>query len=355
MSEGPRSVTVSAPVRTADVGGWTDTWFAVRGTVTNVAVGPGVEVTVRAIDVPADHARVIVDDLGFDAVLDLRDPQASPDPFLAMAVAAARPARPVEIRLRCFVPPGSGLGTSAAVSVGVIGAVWAFDDRLVDAVSLASAAHGVETSLGLQSGVQDQLAAAFGGTRRYDIRYPTLRAAHVLVDDPGDLFDGRLLTVYLGQPHSSSEVHRDVIAELEAGGHRAALDDLRVAAMNAAAALSRRDLRAFGRAMRLHNDATRRLHEPIVSPLADQVGALADEFGAFGWKANGAGGQGGTVAVLAGADPEQRAALVAAIAAHPGCEIIALRPTRSGCALHRSADPPGARDSVAHEYLGGGE
>ncbi len=331
------------------MGGWTDTWFAVRGTVTNVAVGPGVEVGVRAIDLPADHARVIVEAVAVDSIVDLRDPQAAADPFLAMAVATATPSRPIEIRLRCFVPPGSGLGTSAAVSVAVIGAVWAFEGRIIDPVALASAAHGVETSLGLQSGVQDQLAAAFGGTRRYDIRYPTLKAAHLLVDDPVQLFDGRLLTVYLGQPHSSSEVHRDVIAALEAGGHRAALDDLRVAAMNAATALSRRDLPAFGRAMRMHNDATRRLHEPIVSPLADQVGAIAGAFGALGWKANGAGGQGGTVAVLAGADPDQRAALIAAIAAQPGCELLALRPTRAGCAVHRSTDPPGARDSVADD------
>lgn len=345
----PRSISVSAPVRTADVGGWTDTWFAVRGTVTNIAVEPGVEVTVRAIDLPADHARIVVDELGFDAVVDLRNPLAAEDRFLAMAATAATPSRPVEISLRCFVPPGSGLGTSAAVSVAVIGAIWAFDDRSVDPVVLASAAHGVETTLGLQSGVQDQLAAAFGGVRRYDIRYPSAKATHVLVEDPVALFDGRLLTVYLGQPHSSSEVHRHVIAELEAGGHRAALDDLRVAAMNAAAALSRRDLPAFGRAMRNHNDATRRLHEPIVSPLADQVGALADAFGGLGWKANGAGGHGGTVAVLAGVDPDQRAALVAAIAAHPGCEILPLRPTRAGFTIHHPGDTRNPRDNFADD------
>ena len=338
MSETVPTVTVSAPVRTADVGGWTDTWFAVRGTVTNVAVEPGVEVTVGAIDLPADHARILVDESGSEAVVDLRNPMAAADPFLAMAVAAATPARPVDVRLRCFVPPGSGLGTSAAVSVAIIGAVWALDGRFFDPAALASAAHGVETSLGLQSGVQDQLAAAFGGTRRHDIRYPTIRATHVLVEDPLALFDERLLTVYLGQPHSSSEVHHDVIAELEAGGHRAALDDLRVAAMNAAAALTRRDLPAFGRAMRHHNDATRRLHGPIVSPLADHVGTLADAHGGLGWKANGAGGHGGTVAVLAGADPDQRAALIAAIAAYPGCEILALRPTHAGFTVHRPED-----------------
>ncbi len=349
LSKMLRAATVSAPVRTADVGGWTDTWFAIRGIVTNVAVEPGVEVSVRSIDLPAEHARIVVDELTLDAIVDLRNPTSAADPFLAMATAMAKPTRPIEIRLRCFVPPASGLGTSAAVSVAVIGAVWAMDDRSVDPVRLAAAAHGVETALGLQSGVQDQLAAACGGTRRYDIRYPTMKTSYVLADDPAALFGDRLLTVYLGQPHSSSEVHRDVIAELEAGGHRAALDDLRVAAMNAATALTRRDLPAFGRAMRNHNDATRRLHGPIVSPLADEVGALADAFGGLGWKVNGAGGQGGTVAVLAGADGDQRAALIAAIAAHPGCELLALRPTRAGCTVHRAADPSG--DGVAADHV----
>ncbi len=336
------------------MGGWTDTWFAVRGIVTNVAVDPGVEVMARIVDLPADHARIIIDDLGLDSIVDLRDPISAADPFLAMAAAAAKSSAPVEIRLRCFVPPASGLGTSAAVSVAVIGAVWALGGRGIDPVALASAAHGVETSLGLQSGVQDQLAAACGGTRRYDIRYPTMKASHVLHDDPAALFDGRLLTVYLGQPHSSSEVHGDVIAELEAGGHRAALDDLRVAAMNGATALSRRDLRAFGRAMRNHNDATRRLHAPIVSPLADQVGALSDAFGGLGWKVNGAGGVGGTVAVLAGADADERVALIAAIAAHPGCEVLPLRPTRNGLTVHEPEDLRDSPDKVADDRPGGG-
>lgn len=330
MTPTPHQVTVRVPVRTADVGGWTDTWFAVRGTVTNVAVGPGVEVTARRIDLPANHARIVVDKLGLDAIVDLRDPAATPDPFLSMAVVRAEPLEPVEIRLRCDVPPASGLGTSAAVSVAVIGALWTLDEKLGDPIALAAAAHRVETSLGLQSGVQDQLASACGGTRRYDIRYPTVKATHLLVDDPASLFDDRLLTVYLGHPHSSSDVHREVIAELEAGGHRSALDDLRVAAMNAATALGRRDLVAFGRALRTHNDATRKLHAPIVSSLADEVGALVDAFGGLGWKVNGAGGEGGTLAVLAGADPELRAQLVAAISVHPGCEVLALTPTPAG-------------------------
>jgi D-glycero-alpha-D-manno-heptose-7-phosphate kinase len=138
------------------------------------------------------------------------------------------------------------------------------------------------------------------------------------------------VTVYLGRPHSSSEVHEDVIAELEAGGHRGALDDLRVAAMHASLALGRGRLGDFGRAMRAHNDATRRLHRPIVSSEADEIGELSDTFGGAGWKVNGAGGQGGTMAILLGPDGEANDAFRSAVAARPHCAVLELAPDVAG-------------------------
>ena len=51
------------PVRVCDVGGWTDTWFAERGRVCSLAVGPGV--SVRASATPGDGA-VTVDALDYD-------------------------------------------------------------------------------------------------------------------------------------------------------------------------------------------------------------------------------------------------------------------------------------------------
>ena len=342
-------VRVTAPVRTADVGGWTDTWFAGRGMVTNVAVGPGVGVEVRAVDGSPDEARImIVDALAlvhgeepipssvaplmyrFDGMVSLENPQASADPFVAMAVAVAGPKRRLEVTLRSSVPTACGLGTSAAISVAVIGAVWTIENRRFTMAELATAALAVETGLGLQSGIQDQLAAAFGGTHRFDVRYPTLGYAHRLTPDPVDLFADRLVTVYLGQPHSSSAIHEQVIAELEAGGHRRALDDLRVAAMNAAASLLRGDLRGFGRSMTEHNDATRRLHPTIVSTVADEIGAMAMDHGAVGWKANGAGGNGGTISLVASENCNERASLLERLRQHQVCEVLAVEPVANG-------------------------
>ena len=41
-------IEASAPVRICDNGGWTDTWFGGPGRVVNIAVTPGVEVSIRA-------------------------------------------------------------------------------------------------------------------------------------------------------------------------------------------------------------------------------------------------------------------------------------------------------------------
>ena len=56
--DGAVKIAVSAPVRVCDLGGWTDTWFGGPGRVLNVAVTPGVTVSVR--DVGGD-ARVVLD------------------------------------------------------------------------------------------------------------------------------------------------------------------------------------------------------------------------------------------------------------------------------------------------------
>jgi D-glycero-alpha-D-manno-heptose-7-phosphate kinase len=40
----------TAPVRIADVGGWTDTWFGSPGRVCHLAVGPGVRVEATLLD-----------------------------------------------------------------------------------------------------------------------------------------------------------------------------------------------------------------------------------------------------------------------------------------------------------------
>ena len=56
------ALVVEAPVRAADLGGWSDTWFAGRGRVCNVAVSPGV--VVRITPSGARHTTLQLSTLG---------------------------------------------------------------------------------------------------------------------------------------------------------------------------------------------------------------------------------------------------------------------------------------------------
>ena len=240
---------------------------------------------------------------------------------------------PIRLTVTSGVPAGSGLGTSAAAAVAVLAALDAAVGRIRTPAELAHAAHALETGLGWQSGVQDQCAAAFGGIRRYDVAYPDLLGTDELADEGvHEALASQLLTVYLGRPHSSSAVHESVIASL---GDRsqtvetndALLDPLRAAAVAAVESLRGRDLVGYGAALTSAHEAARHLHPALISADADRVASIAMRYGAFGWKVNGAGGDGGSIAVLGPDDPGSLRALRAELAQTKGIEVLAVSTT----------------------------
>ena len=89
--------------------------------------------------------------------------------------------RDLEITVRCALPAGSAAGTSAAVVVALLGALDALTPGRLSPADIAAAAHRIETEgLGLQSGVQDQIASAHGGINLVVIdTYPNAQVARV--------------------------------------------------------------------------------------------------------------------------------------------------------------------------------
>jgi D-glycero-alpha-D-manno-heptose-7-phosphate kinase len=217
------------------------------------------------------------------------------------------------------MPPGASTGTSAAVTVAVIAALKALDGQPATADDLAREAHQLETRrLGLHSGVQDQIAAARGGVNFIEIAdYPNAVVTPLAISNNlTRRLHEQLAVVYLGRAHLSSDVHETVIAGLARDGEpRRALDALERAAFEARDALLAGDLERFGRALRYNVEAQGQLHPSVVSDTAKAVGELADSAGALGWKVNGAGGNGGSVAILFADDAsEARTAFAARLA-----------------------------------------
>ena len=322
-----RTITARAPIRVCDCGGWTDTWFAQYGRVFNIAIHPCAEVRIAAFPARPGHPPVVLDVVDFG---DRYAPALSPGrwdrhPLLEAAVASVGlPAGVcIEARISSGVPAGASTGTSAAVTVALVGALWQLNGRRIDRRAVARAAHEVETTrLGQQSGIQDQICSALGGVN--DITMTSYPDAQVRPLTASTRFlttlEQRLSVVLLGGGHSSSDLHRRVIARLEGlGPDCPELQVMRQCAADAVGAFEAEDLAALGLAMSANTEAQRTLHDDLVCREADAVIVAARAHGAAGWKVNGAGGEGGSLTILGADSADARREMFAAIArALPG-------------------------------------
>lgn len=299
---------IIAPVRINDIGGWTDTWFAGSGKVLNIAVDPGVEIHVKTYPNPAEAGkRVTIHALNYGARFTItpESPVFDLHPILQAAVYLLPPPMKIrtEISVKSHVPAGSATGTSASVCVALIGALGRIRGESLSADTTASLAHRVETEiLGYQSGIQDQIAAARGGICFINMHeYPHSRTENLF---PSQSFlielQRRIRLFFLGNAHSSSAVHEEVIADLEEGGSARfeILGRLKELAGKAKEAVRAEDLEALGNIMVENNTCQERLHHKLISPDAKKLIRTARESGASGWKVNGAGGEGGSVTIL---------------------------------------------------------
>lgn len=299
-----RVVAASAPIRVCDNGGWTDTWFAGHGAVCNVAVSPRVDVILRLFRPEKRQGQIVIDAPSHQMI------------EAAVAEAGVPDDQDLQIVVRSKVPPGSSTGTSAAVAVAVLAGLDHALGRRRSPAELAAAAHRVEVDrLGLQSGIQDQICAAYGGINYIEMpTYPTPVVTQMSVpDDCLEQLDQGLALVFLGRTHVSSDVHDSVIAGLDGGPAQAVFDDLRAAARDARDALHAGDLERYGRALQANTTAQAALHPALVNEDARAVIELARNHGALGWKVNGAGGAGGSLSVLCRPDAAARADFVAAL------------------------------------------
>ena len=284
MSESPvplRVVNAVVPIRICDNGGWTDTWFAGHGKVFNIGVLPQVEVQVRIHPIGALPDRILLDAENCGERYTFA-PGVLPDrhPLLEAAIDDFGLPDDVSIEVSVYsdAPVGCSTGTSASLVVALLGALDALTPGRMTPHEIAYAAHRIEVDrLGIQSGIQDQLCAAYGGVNYIEIpAYP-----HALISQlalPNTVLwelERRLVLVFLGRAHVSSEVHDWVIASLEREGETSPhLEALRRAAEHARDGLSAADFSALGRAMTDNTEAQGQLHPDLVNKEAQA--AIAD-------------------------------------------------------------------------------
>ena len=316
-----RIINAVAPIRICDLGGWTDTWFAETGSVCNIGVYPYAEVQVYAHPSPSKgRPRIVInaENFGDRYAIDPDNIVYDRHPLLEASIDILNlRGLSFEVNLFSQAPAGCSTGTSAAITVALLGALDMLSEGRRTPHEIAELAHRVETEkLGLQCGIQDQLCSAYGGICFIEMfRYPYASVSQVMVSNSfwWEL-ERRLMLVFLGKSHSSSATHKEVIERLESpGADKSVLGKLRDAAYAGKNALYAEDIRAFGKAMISNTDAQAELHPALVSKDALRVIELAKANGAVGWKVNGAGGEGGSLTILGPPERERQRILAAEI------------------------------------------
>jgi len=312
-----------APIRVCDNGGWTDTWFAKHGKIFNIGVYPYAEVQIEVYAAHAlpEHIIIHAENYGERYVINRERPGWDRHPLLEATIKLMGVPADISFQVNIFseAPSGASTGTSAAVTVALIGALDTLTPGRLTPHEVAYKAQSVEVDmLGQQCGIQDQLCSAYGGINYIDVfNYPYATVSRLLV--PNAIWwelERRLLLIYLGKSHASSAVHEKVIRELEdAGPNCRQLNDLRATAEPSRDAVYAGDFASLGQAMIANTEAQSRLHPDLVGRDARRVIEIAQAHGALGWKVNGAGGEGGSITILCNARSSVKRTLIREIEA----------------------------------------
>jgi len=200
----------------------------------------------------------------------------------------------VEITTLADIPSsGSGLGSSSAVTVGLLHALFAYQGRQVSAKELAEWACMIEIDrCGKPIGKQDQYIAAFGGIR--DIRFgpgDEVVAENVALS-AGDrrALQQQIMLFYTGITRTADPILAEQNTNIDATLPQ--LDLLRDLAGLAVDRLRNGDVDAIGPAVRESWEAKRKLASGVSNGQIDQAVTRALDAGASGAKLTGAGGGG---------------------------------------------------------------
>lgn len=200
----------------------------------------------------------------------------------------------VEITTLADIPSaGSGLGSSSAVTVGLLHALFAYQGVQVTAEELAERACMIEIErCGKPIGKQDQYIAALGGIR--DIRFGP--GDDVLAEEIGlgaterRALQQQIMLFYTGITRSANTILAEQSANMDVT--RPELDILRDLAGFAVERLRSGDLDAIGPAVRESWEAKRKLASGVTNGKIDLAVSRALDAGAAGAKLTGAGGGG---------------------------------------------------------------
>ena len=246
------------------------------------------QITIRSVDLGISMSYGVDDPMAFDGKLDLVK--------AALRKLAPRESGGFDLHLQSNAPPGSGLGSSSAIIVALLGVLREFLRLPMGDYEIADLAYTTErVDLGIAGGLQDQYAAAFGGFNFIEFHgdrviVNPLRMSPEVVHE----LEHNMLLVYTGQTRMSDGIIADQTSRFESG-ELSTVEGLRMQkelAVQMKEALLQRRLTLFGSLLGRAWEYKRQMSPRITTDHIDELYEVAKEQGALGGKVTGAGGGG---------------------------------------------------------------
>ncbi len=192
------------------------------------------------------------------------------------------------------VPPGTGMGSSGAFTVGVLKALQAYTGQPeMLRGELAEAACQVEIEdLKQPVGKQDQYAAAYGGfaTFSFDANGVVQRSDLAISREAVDQLQEHSLLFFLNKRRSASKILQNQVADMSA--RHAVLTEMKELVPDVVQALEGAEIKKLGRLLHEAWTLKKKLTQGISDEEIDTLYQKALSAGAYGGKVLGAGGGG---------------------------------------------------------------
>jgi len=276
---------------------------------TATVVAGGKSFTVRSIDYDQSVSYGIADPFIYDGQLDLA--KGVIDHFRRDGKLAGG----LEVTLHNDAPPGSGLGSSSAITVALVSAIVELLRMPIDDYQVADLAYRIERlEVGIKGGKQDQYATTFGGFNLIEFHPGGTVLVMPLRLRPETVWEleHSLVFAYVGGGHFSDQIIENQVRNYETRRTESihAMDRLKVLTQDMKRALLVGDLREFGELLHLAWESKRQMAKGISNSKINEVYEGAMQAGALGGKMSGAGGGGFMLFVC---DPLRRYAVQEAL------------------------------------------
>ena len=300
LESGP--IEASAPCR-IDMGGTLDisTFYYPLRHLSPCTVNIAIDLRTRVTLLPFDSGKIRVTSAGFRSATF----EAQQAPFdhplgLIFAIAEYFGIQGIHIVIESSSPPRSALGGSSSAGVALIWALTRLFRKSggppASRRSVALLEHGIEASVaGVPCGLQDQLAAVFGGVNawywRSDFKNGPFQRVPLVSNRSCAELERHLLLAYCGIPHESRSVNSIWIRQFVSGRHRGIWEEIVALTHEFGTALSEKKYKKAAERVSAETVLRRRMTPQVLDEIGRKLVACAESENC-GARFTGAGGGG---------------------------------------------------------------